>query len=79
LEKDLVSAYKQTFDLVDQDHSGTLEKEELLDWLEMCGAELDLSKIINVLTREGSLSRDRFADLMCSYASSSRRDYDFGD
>merc|ERR1719348_2650924 len=41
LERQLMEAYCQTFDLVDQDGSGTLDQEELLDWLEMCGAELD--------------------------------------
>ena len=79
LERYLVSSYKETFDLVDQDHSGTLDREELVTWLEMCGAELDISQIIDNLTQEGSLSRDKFAELMSTYAKSNRRDYDFGD
>lgn len=80
-EKDegkLRDAYCQTFDLVDSDHSGTLEKEELLGWLQMCGAELDLTTITDVLLKEGVLSRDKFAALMSSSASSSRREYDIG-
>ena len=34
--------------------------------------------ILDVLLEEGNLSRDRFAKLMCSFANSSRRDYDIG-
>jgi len=78
LESQLVGAYCQTFDLVDKDGSGDLDQLELLDWLAMCGAEIDMSKIIDVLTQEGHLSREKFAELMCSSATSSRRDYDIG-
>ena len=77
-ESNLVDAYKQTFDLVDSDKSGTLEKDELESWLGMCGSELDLSKITAVLLKQGRITRDRFAELMSSSASSSRRDYDIG-
>ena len=41
-----------------------------------CGAEINVDSIIEVLTKEGNLTRDKFAKLMCSYASSDRRDYD---
>lgn len=78
LESQLLEAYGETFDLVDLDGSGTVEQEELLEWLEMCGAELDLSKICEVLMSEGSLTRERFGELMSSSASSSRRDYHIG-
>jgi Ca2+-binding EF-hand superfamily protein len=74
----LMDAYGQTFDLVDSDGSGTLDQTELIQWLEMCGAELDLTKITDVLLKEGNLTRDMFAKLMSSYATSSRRDYDIG-
>ena len=47
----------QTFDLLDSDKSGTLERDELNDWFSMCGAELDLTKIIDTLTKDGSLTR----------------------
>lgn len=77
-EEVLTEAYKKTFDLVDTDGSGTLDKSELVQWLTMCGAELDLKSILDVLLEEGNLSRDRFAKLMCSFANSSRRDYDIG-
>jgi len=76
LEGDLKEAYRQTFDLVDADGSGTLDKEELVAWLSLCGAELNLTKITDALLGRGSLTRDKFADLMCSDAASSRRDYD---
>ena len=72
----LRDAYCQTFDLVDVDGSGTLDRDELMEWLGMCGAELDLSKITEVLLKEGNLSRDRFAELMSAFAASSRREYD---
>jgi len=75
---DLKDAYRQTFDLVDSDNSGTLDKEELMEWLGMCGAELDLSVITNTLLQEGALTREKFATLMSSSAACSRRAYDIG-
>jgi len=75
-EDTLMDAYMQTFDLVDADGSGTLDKDELIQWLTMCGAELDLKTILDVLLQEGNLTREKFAKLMSSYATSSRRDYD---
>lgn len=77
-EEKLTEAYCQTFDLIDLDKSGTLEKRELEQWFKMCGAELDLSKIMKVLLSEGSLTREKFAELMSSSAASSRREYDIG-
>jgi len=77
-EEKLLDAYMQTFDLVDFDGSGTLDKEELIKWLNMVGSEICVSKITEVLTAEGDLDRDKFARLMCSYTSSNRRDYDIG-
>ena len=77
-EDGLREAYKKTFDLVDSDKSGTLDKAELEAWLKMCGAELDLTTIIETLTQEGNLDRDKFAKLMSTYATSNRRDYDIG-
>jgi len=78
-EDELLDAYRQTFDLIDQDKSGTLERGELDDWFKMCGAELDLSKLTDTLLGEGQLTRDKFAKLMSSGAKTNRRDYDIGD
>jgi len=78
-EDELLEAYRQTFDLIDNDGSGTLEKEELESWFQMVGAELDLSKLMETLIGDGQLTRDKFAKLMCSSAKSHRRDYDIGD
>lgn len=76
-EDALKEAYCQTFDLIDADGSGTLDKQELTDWMNMCGAELNVEKIIGVLLSDGNtLTRDKFACLMCSSAASCRRDYD---
>ena len=71
--------YRQTFDLIDNDGSGALEKSELDDWFQMVGAELDLSKLVDTLVGDGQLTREKFAKLMCSSAKSHRRDYDIGD
>jgi len=78
-EDELLDAYKQTFDLIDMDSSGTLDKSELEEWFKMCGAELDLTKLLETLVGDGELTRDKFARLMCSSAKSHRRDYDIGD
>lgn len=77
-ENELKEAYGQTFDLVDSDKSGTLDSGEVKEWMAMCGAELDLSKITDVLLKQGNMTRDKFAELMCANAASSRRDYDIG-
>jgi protein-tyrosine phosphatase len=74
----LCEAYGQTFDLIDADGSGTLDQAELIGWFYMCGAELDLSKITDVLLSKGELTREKFAEFMCSSAASSRREYDIG-
>lgn len=77
-EDKLRDAYVKTFDLVDADGSGFLDKGELMQWMTMCGAELDVSTIVDTLLKEGNLSRDKFATLMSTYATSNRRDYDIG-
>jgi len=75
-ENKLHKAYCMTFDLVDTDKSGTLDKNELMTWMSMCGAELNLSKVTDVLLKEGKLQREKFAELMSSSATSNRRSYD---
>ena len=35
IEDKILDAYMQTFDLVDFDHSGCLDKDELMQWLTM--------------------------------------------
>ncbi len=76
-EDTLKEAYRQTFDLIDADSSGTVDKQELTEWMNMCGAELDVGKIIAVLFADGdTLQREHFATLMCSSANSCRRAYD---
>ena len=75
-ENSLLDAYQQTFDLIDQDKSGVLEEIELREWFSMCNAELDLTKLTEVLVGEGALTREKFAKLMSSSAKSSRREYD---
>jgi len=76
VENKIRRAYEKTFDLLDSDKSGTLEREELMEWFGMCGAELDLTKIVDTLTKEGSLTRDKFATMMATFATAHRRDYD---
>jgi len=77
-EDALLEAYGQTFDLIDQDGSGTLDREELDQWFAMCGAEIDLTQLTEVLVGEKCLTRERFAKLMSSSAKTNRRDYDIG-
>ncbi len=55
---------------------GTLDEKEVTDWLNMCGAELNLNKITGVLLGEGDINRDKFTKLMSSSAASNRRAYD---
>ena len=45
----LEEAYGKVFDLIDQDKSGVLDRAELTDWFEMCGAEIDVKKITEVI------------------------------
>merc|ERR1712215_173942 len=78
-EDELLEAYSQTFDLIDQDHNGTLEKAELEDWFKMCGAEMDLTTLTETLVGDGQLTREKFARLMCTSVKSNRRDYAIGD
>jgi hypothetical protein len=74
----LYEAYCQTFDLVDEDKSGFLEKNEVEEWMQMVGSEIDTSKITDVLLKERNLSREKFAELMSASAASNRRHYDIG-
>jgi len=75
VESKIRKAYGQTFDLLDSDKSGTLERDELMEWFDMCGAELDLTKIVDNLTKEGTLTRDKFTSMMATFATAHRRDY----
>ena len=75
-EDGLREAYGQTFDLIDQDNSGTLESNEIKDWLEMCGAEIDVGKLIDTMMSDGCLTREKFIKFMTSLAKTHHRDYD---
>ena len=46
--KKMEEAYGQVFDLLDEDKSGILDRLELKNWFDMCGAEMDVSKITEV-------------------------------
>jgi len=46
-----------------------------MEWFDMCGAELDLTKIVDNLTKEGTLTRDKFTSMMATFATAHRRDY----
>ena len=75
-EDGLREAYGQTFDLIDQDNSGILDRREIKDWFEMCGAEIDVSKLISTMMTDGNLTRDKFVKYMTSLAKTHHRDYD---
>ena len=75
-EAKLKEAYGETFDLIDLDKSGCLESQELEEWFGMCGAEMDLQQLTNVLLGDAVLTRKKFGDLMCSLTLQHHRDYD---
>ena len=75
-EDGLREAYGQTFDMIDQDRSGHLDKKEITDWFEMCGAEIDTTELIDTMMSDGYLTRDRFVKFMTSLAKTHYRDYD---
>lgn len=75
-EDTLKEAYGQVFDLIDQDKSGVLDRSELTDWFEMCGAEIDVTKITETMLGDGKLTRTKFIKMMKAIAASHRRDYD---
>jgi len=70
----LKTAYLKTFDMLDQDQSGTLDKQEVTEWLHMCGSEIDIDKVLNTLMGEDDIiTRDKFADLMSTKVNDHRR------
>merc|ERR1719249_319827 len=75
-EDGLREAYGQTFDMIDQDRSGNLDRKEITDWFEMCGAEIDTSKLIDTMMSDGYLTRDKFIKFMTALAKTHHRDYD---
>ena len=75
-EDGLREAYGQTFDLIDKDSSGTLDKKEIEEWFEMCGAEIDTSKLIDTMMSDDNLTREKFTKFMTSLAKTHHRDYD---
>ena len=52
------------------------QPEEIKDWFEMCGAEIDVSKLISTMMTDGNLTRDKFVKYMTSLAKTHHRDYD---
>jgi len=75
-EEKLKEAYGQVFDLLDEDKSGVLDRSELRNWFEMCGAEIDVSKITETMLGDGKLTRVKFIKMMKAMAASHRREYD---
>lgn len=57
-----------------------MDRTEVTEWLNMCGSELNVEKVIGVLMGDDDhqLTRDRFAELMTTKVASSRREYDIG-
>ena len=82
-EEHLKEAYGQIFDVLDHDSSGNLDNEELSNWFEMVGAEIDTKELKEALLGdEGSFhvefTRNRFTDFMCKTAKQNRREYELG-
>merc|ERR1712018_746879 len=72
----LKEAYGQVFDLLDEDKSGVLDRSELTNWFELCGAEIDVKKITETMLGSGKPTREKFIKMMNSMAASHRREYD---
>ena len=80
-EQKLKEAYGQIFDVVDYDKSGTLDNEELKQWFEMIGAEIDINELKDALIGSGDsfasgFTRDKFIEFMCTKTKQNRRDYE---
>ena len=71
-------AYEQIFDLVDNvgQGQGQLDKDEVTQWLTMCGVDNDVIKKMEKLMDGGDLSKEKFTDLMLRQKASTRRAYD---
>ena len=78
-EDGLREAYGQTFDLLDKDNSGYLDRQEVTDWFEMVGAEIDTSELINTMMSDNHLTKDEFTKFMTSIAKTHHRDYDLSE
>ena len=79
-EQRLKEAYGQIFDVIDHDKSGNIDNQELSDWFEMVGAEIDLAELKeSFLGGESSqLTRKRFTEFMCKKTKHHLRDYELG-
>ena len=80
-EQKLKEAYGQIFDVVDYDKSGTLDNEELKQWFEMVGAEIDMNELKDALIGSGDNSasgftREKFIEFMSTKTKQNRRDYE---
>jgi len=75
-EDKLKEAYGEVFDLLDEDKSGVLDRSELSNWFEMCGAEIDVKKITETMLGDGKLTKVKFIKMMKAMAASHRREYD---
>ena len=71
----LKEAYMLVFDLVDTDKSGTLDRNEVKEWLTMCGSEINIDPVVDALMKEGELTSEKFAAILSTYATDSIRDY----
>ena len=79
-EQRLKEAYGQIFDVIDHDKSGNIDNQELSDWFEMVGAEIDMAELKeSFLGGESSqLTRKRFTEFMCKKTKHHLRDYELG-
>ena len=67
----LKEAYGQIFDVIDYDHSGSLDNEELTHWFEMVGAEIDMNELKSALlgdveTATLNFTKEIFIEFKCS-------------
>ena len=80
-EQKLKEAYGQIFDIVDDDKSGHLDNEELKQWFENIGAEIDMNELKEALIGNGDsfaagFTREKFIEFMSTKTKQNRRDYE---
>ena len=79
----LQEAYGQIFDIIDDDKSGHIDNAEFTQWLDMVGAEVDMSELKESIlgdekSNHSKLTRSLFTDFMSKKGKHHLRHYELG-
>ena len=79
----LQEAYGQIFDIIDDDKSGHIDNAEFTQWLDMVGAEVDMSELQESIlggekSNHSKLTRSLFTDCMSKKGKHHLRHYELG-